>query len=242
MNLPCPCCASESSFAFSKVVFRENVATYMECSSCRTLWVKDPTWLRESHENYRSADKADGGALWRSRVVSEALTEAFGSIHGPWLDYGSGPGHLSGFLARFGIQMLNYDPYRGVDQSGGSLFSMISCIETIEHVPDPPAFIRGISERLEGDGVLVMSTCLRIPAVHGDGWGYLAPEFGQHVTLMTRPGLVAAARVGGMVAMGRFVCLENDELQLHILTRNGTHFAMSDLRAFRWESYLNSSL
>jgi SAM-dependent methyltransferase len=202
----------------------------------------NPVWLSDSHVDYVGADKSDGGATWRSAMVKEALLEFFSSRRGPWLDYGSGSGHLSRMLSSSGVEMLNYDPYRGVDQSGEGKFSVISCIETVEHVSNPTALISEISRRLDDDGVLVMSTCLRVTGVHGEAWSYLAPEFGQHVTLMTEAGLASAARAAGMVALGRLVCLENEELQLHVLAMDHVIVRLSNAGSFRWEPYLNSIL
>jgi len=95
------------------------------------------------------------------------------------LDVGCGAGLLAEPLARLGAEVTGIDAapeviavaqghaqamgldiaYRvgGIEQLGGA-FDLVTCMEVIEHVADPAAFVRALSARLAPGGLLVMST------------------------------------------------------------------------------------
>ena len=95
------------------------------------------------------------------------------------LDVGSGAGLLAEPLARLGAQVRGLDAspevirvardhaaaqglaidYRVGDVQGlEGQFDLITCMEVIEHVADPTAFVEALAGRLAPDGLLVMST------------------------------------------------------------------------------------
>jgi 2-polyprenyl-6-hydroxyphenyl methylase/3-demethylubiquinone-9 3-methyltransferase len=95
------------------------------------------------------------------------------------LDVGCGAGLLAEPLARLGAQVTGIDAspeviavaqahatrqelsisYRAGDvQDMQGQFDLITCMEVIEHVADPAAFVKALADRLAPNGLLVMST------------------------------------------------------------------------------------
>ena len=95
------------------------------------------------------------------------------------LDVGCGAGLLAEPLARLGAQVTGLDASTdliavaleharasglNIDYRAGELaqlegqFDLITCMEVIEHVADPAAFVGALARRLAADGLLVLST------------------------------------------------------------------------------------
>ena len=101
------------------------------------------------------------------------------------LDVGCGAGLLAEPLARLGAAVTGIDAapenvavarahaagaglaidYRavGVETLGDERFDLVTCMEVIEHVSDPAAFVAGLRQVLAPGGLLVMSTPNRTP-------------------------------------------------------------------------------
>jgi 2-polyprenyl-6-hydroxyphenyl methylase/3-demethylubiquinone-9 3-methyltransferase len=95
------------------------------------------------------------------------------------LDVGCGGGLLTEALARLGAKVTGVDAspavisvarshaaaagldidYRAGDvQELQGQFDLITCMEVVEHVADPAAFVKALAKRLAPDGLLLMST------------------------------------------------------------------------------------
>jgi len=95
------------------------------------------------------------------------------------LDVGCGAGLLAEPLARLGARVIGIDAspevisvahehsaamgleidYRSGDvQQLEGEFDLITCMEVVEHVADPAAFVRALANRLAANGLLIMST------------------------------------------------------------------------------------
>ena len=120
------------------------------------------------------------------------------------LDVGCGAGLLAEPLARQGAAVTAIDAaaenasaarahaeagglsidYRagGIEAVAGERFDLVTCLEVIEHVSSPPAFVRGLAAAVAPGGLLVMSTPNRT------AWSRLA--------------LVGAAEATGLIPRG----------------------------------------
>jgi 2-polyprenyl-6-hydroxyphenyl methylase / 3-demethylubiquinone-9 3-methyltransferase len=100
------------------------------------------------------------------------------------LDVGCGAGLLAEPLARLGAEVTGVDAAReniavaalharemglSIDYRAGGIegvadrYDLVTCLEVIEHVADPAAFVRGLAEAVAPGGLLVMSTPNRTP-------------------------------------------------------------------------------
>lgn len=120
------------------------------------------------------------------------------------LDVGCGAGLLAEPLARLGAAVTGIDAapenvaaaeahaaagdlvidYRagGIEQLAGERFDLVTCLEVIEHVSSPAAFVRGLAGALAPGGLMIMSTPNRTP--------------------LTRVALVGLAERTGMIPAG----------------------------------------
>lgn len=105
--------------------------------------------------------------------------------HRSALDVGCGAGLLAEPLKRLGASVTAIDAaaeniavardhaaasglvidYRagGIEALGGEQFDLVTCMEVIEHVADPAAFVAGLAGALADGGLLIMSTPNRTP-------------------------------------------------------------------------------
>jgi Methyltransferase domain len=111
------------------------------------------------------------------------------------LDYGGGNDVLCAVLRANGFrEAVTYDPM--VPQHSHrpeGKFDLVTCFETLEHLPDPISGIAQIVECVAEPGAVFYST-LTQPAdfdKHGMSWWYVAPRNG-HISIFTKQSLVVA--------------------------------------------------
>ncbi|MBC2778660.1 bifunctional 2-polyprenyl-6-hydroxyphenol methylase/3-demethylubiquinol 3-O-methyltransferase UbiG [Parasphingopyxis marina] len=142
------------------------------------------------------------------------------------LDIGCGAGLLAEPLARLGAAVTGIDAapenieaarahaaetglvidYRagGIEAASGS-YDLITCMEVVEHVADPAAFVQGIADALASDGLLVMSTPNRTAASRiamitvGEGLGLIPRGTHDWNKFLTPEELTALLEEAGLV-------------------------------------------
>lgn len=111
------------------------------------------------------------------------------------LDYGGGNDvFCSALRARGFKEAITYDPM--VPEHAGrpeGKFDLVTCFETLEHVPDPATSIAEIAEYVSDPGAVLYST-LTPPADFeklGVSWWYVGPRNG-HISMFTKQALAIA--------------------------------------------------
>ncbi|EJN14178.1 hypothetical protein PMI42_02261 [Bradyrhizobium sp. YR681] len=116
------------------------------------------------------------------------------------LDYGGGDGLLSETLRSSGFpEPRTFDPFvadfaRPLEEK----FDIVTCFETLEHMPDPTAGIAAIVASMKETGLVLFSTLVQPPDFEmlGVNWWYVGPRNG-HVSIFSRAALVRAWRSHG---------------------------------------------
>ncbi|MBL8553813.1 MAG: class I SAM-dependent methyltransferase [Phenylobacterium sp.] len=107
------------------------------------------------------------------------------------LDYGGGTGRFAEVLREAGYRCETYDPFTPrFAARPDRRFNLITCFETLEHMPDPVGGAEDIASLLTDDGAAVIGTVTQPAdfASFGLGWWYVGPRNG-HVTLYSRQAL-----------------------------------------------------
>ena len=206
---PCRVCNGKLQTAFRAAVLADVEATYCICTDCRSLIVPTPHWLSRSYATEQHPDP-DFGMLRRCLFVHRLLRRMrfVGLLPKRCrsLDYGAGKGILVRLLLDHGWDAWGYDPIatplfaedRILTELGPGPFDLITMIEVIEHLRDPVETLERLRSLLAPGGLLVLSTELFNRAIHSRSWHYLAPEHGQHITMLSRKGLRTAAERAGL--------------------------------------------
>jgi 2-polyprenyl-6-hydroxyphenyl methylase/3-demethylubiquinone-9 3-methyltransferase len=128
------------------------------------------------------------------------------------LDFGGGNGILADTLVKNGFQSATtYDPFnRAFAKLPGRRFNIVTCFETLEHVPDPRRQIAEIAKCVADEGVVVFSTLVQPSEFDKIGldWQYVGPRNG-HISLFSRQALTEAWNRQGF-SLGSF----NDNLHM----------------------------
>jgi hypothetical protein len=108
------------------------------------------------------------------------------------LDYGGGNGRFAERLRAAGFPLTRtYDPFHPDHRvRPDSRFDLVTCFETIEHMPDAKTGAADIASFVADGGMVLLSTLIQPDNVAeiGMGWGYIGPRNG-HVTLHSRRSL-----------------------------------------------------
>ena len=142
------------------------------------------------------------------------------------LDFGGGNGRFAAELDQTGFRSAKtYDRFHPAHRERpGGRFNLVTCFETIEHMPDPKAGAADIASFLADDGLLILSTLVQAKEFARDRmhWWYIGPRNG-HITLFTYKAL---ARLFGELGLKVFatsspvlhmVCREVPEFARHVL-------------------------
>lgn len=172
---------------------------YRRCSDCGLLfsdalddWNDQDFADHIYNESYSQVDMdfeiarpvANAGLISRTFPVLDPTLKV--------LDYGGGNGRFAQELASMGFpSVATYDRFHPAHSERPSgKFDLVTCFETIEHMPDPLEGAADIASFLADDGLLILSTLVQpddIEKVRMQWW-YIGPRNG-HITIFTREAL-----------------------------------------------------
>jgi SAM-dependent methyltransferase len=176
---------------------------YRRCPSCGFLfsdafddWSQDQFKTHIYNDDYHTVDP-DYEAR-RPAVNAQNVAVLFGAIktNTRILDYGGGNDTLGAILRKSGFAAaVTYDPMvPEFAQRPPGRFDLVTCFETLEHLPDPMAGIAALVESVAEPGLILYSTLVQ-PDNLGDhgglGWWYVGPRNG-HISLFTKQALAWA--------------------------------------------------
>jgi SAM-dependent methyltransferase len=212
---------------------------YAECPACGTLQLPDPHWLDRAYSR-RPVPDPDWGALARGlflrRIVRRLRACGLLTRRPRALDYGAGKGLLVRSMLDLGFDAWGFDPYPapvfaeariGPELPAGP-FDFVLCSEVLEHSESPLELLGQLRDRLKETCLLLLTTELYQPGVHGADWHYLAPEHGQHITFYSARGLRLATEKSGLHWFHTLRWRADRNFQAHLLCRAG--WAPSGLR------------
>ena len=175
---------------------------YRRCAACGFLFTDAfDDW---DHDQFKAHIYNDGYGAFDPDYKSMRPTNNAKMVAQVWnnqktqlrvLDFGGGNDVLCTELRASGFPVaVTYDPMvpEHASRPDGK-FNLITCFETLEHVPDPVATLARIVECAEEPGVILYST-LTQPVdfdQHGLSWWYVGPRNG-HISIFTKQALAAA--------------------------------------------------
>ena len=195
----CRACGGVTTFFSCAEVFN-NVAIYSKCGGCESVQIESPDWLESAHSS--AISKLDTGLVSRcisaSRFIGaflfyEKQTNSTG------FDWGAGTGLLTRLLRDQGFYTSSYDKYADSVHSVGfqvddieinSASTFLLAIECIEHLVNP---LETLETPLGKKQYFIFTTDIigtPPPDPASKTWWYFAPETGQHVTFLSRAGVL----------------------------------------------------
>lgn len=224
--------------------------TYFQCNRCQTSFlhpIPSDVDLAEFYEQYHTP-QTNGGSFYRSEPRTAAdfpaklglLRRVSGLRVGKILDVGCGKGYFVEVCCNAGYDAYGIDvsrkaveaavarglPCRAGELSSQSdwhsVFDVVTCFATIEHVPRPHEFLSSIRKVLRPGGWLFIDTGLA-----GDWVEHLAPGFcqwydaPQHIFVFSDRGLIDLLENAGLKVHSVDRCFERTAVRkLAKLARN----------------------
>jgi 2-polyprenyl-6-hydroxyphenyl methylase/3-demethylubiquinone-9 3-methyltransferase len=204
---------------------------YHRCTSCHLLFTvafdhwSGADFLRHIYnDGYLAADP--DYVTTRPTNHAQMVLGEFGGLAISLLDYGGGNGRFCEELARKGLHGgQTYDPFSAAHNTRPTeQFDLITCFETLEHLPDPKAVVQDIAGYLKGGGMVFFSTMIQPRDIQtlGTRWWYIGPRNG-HITLYS------AEALGRLWASVGLRCVSFNE-NYHAAFRQPPPWAESTLR------------
>ena len=181
---------------------------YRRCPACGFLFTDAfDRWSQEQfkthiyNEGYAAVDPEYAES--RPRNNAAAVVALFGAHRSERrvLDYGGGNDALCAQLRMAGFPVaVTYDPFvPDFATRPPGKFDLITCFETLEHMPDPVAGVGDIVTHLDEPGLVLFPRCCSRRTSTGTGWagGMSAPATGTFpcsaAARSPRPGAVTAS-------------------------------------------------
>jgi SAM-dependent methyltransferase len=172
---------------------------YRRCEACGLVYSEAfDDWAPEDFETHiynASYAEVDGDyEAIRPANTARMVVNAFGASAADLavLDYGGGNGAFGRALVEAGFRRTDtYDAFHPDHRvRPQAAYDLITCFETLEHMPDPLAGAADIAGFLKPDGMVLFSTLTQPAnfAAVGMQWWYIGPRNG-HVTLHTKKSL-----------------------------------------------------
>lgn len=166
---------------------------YRRCPSCGFVFTDAfDTWSRSEFQeriyNAAYAQVDPDYSKVRPGKNAQLIARLFGTHREAIsvLDYGGGNGYLAECLRRVGFSTCDtYDLFTpGLDMPPVRKYNLVTCFETLEHVPDPAACVRAIAASLDDEGLAMFSTLVQPNDFekHGLSWWYVGPRNG-HISI-----------------------------------------------------------
>jgi hypothetical protein len=175
---------------------------YRRCKACDFLftdafddWSHDEFKAHIYNDGYLTVDPDYKGK--RAHDCASVIQQHFGAHRAGLrvLDYGGGNDIMCSELRAAGFPVAaTYDPFvPDYAQQPEGKFNLITCFETLEHMPDPATGINCMLASIAESGLVLFSTLLQPQDFdkYGLKWWYVAPRNG-HVSLFSRKALVRA--------------------------------------------------
>lgn len=208
---------------------------YRRCSDCGLLftdafddWSEQEFAAHIYNEGYAQVDAdfeevrpvSNAGLISRSFAAQKPELDV--------LDYGGGNGRFAAELLKAGFPAAaTYDGFHPAHRvRPGRRFNLVTCFETIEHMPDPVAGAADIASFLTDDGLLILSTLVQPDDIDSQrmNWWYIGPRNG-HITLFTRAALTSLWSRFGLKVIStakphiHLVCREPPAFARHLFGR-----------------------
>jgi hypothetical protein len=175
---------------------------YRRCDACGFLftdafddWSQDDFKSHIYNADYHVVDP--GYVLTRPRDNAAVVQQVFGAhkMLLRMLDYGGGNDVLCSELRAAGFPVATtYDPFvPEYANAPEGKFNLITCFETLEHIPDPLKGIGAIVKHLADPGLVLFSTMVQPQDFDklGMRWWYVGPRNG-HISMFSRDALAKA--------------------------------------------------
>ena len=193
------CCEEPRGF---KLPLSGTPVYYRRCQACGFLFTDAfDDWSTEEfkahiyNDGYLAVDP--DYTLNRPRDNAGVVQQVFGGLKEERrvLDYGGGNDVFCSELRTAGFPVaITYDPFTPefAHRPEGE-FDLITCFETLEHMPDPNGGITAILENIADPGMVLFTTMLQPDDFSrlGLNWWYVGPRNG-HVSLYSREALIRA--------------------------------------------------
>jgi SAM-dependent methyltransferase len=172
---------------------------YRRCTACDFLftdafdcWTDDQFKIHIYNDDYQHIDLEYNGP--RPHANADAAVRLWGKHKTEMriLDFGGGNDLFCARLRANGFPVaLTYDPMvSAYARRPDGKFDLVTCFETLEHVPNPAAAVGQIIECVTEPGAILYSTVVQPNdfSLQGMGWWYIGPRNG-HVSLFSKRAL-----------------------------------------------------